>query len=356
MQCRDILVASDTPASKKMINAFGLSHKSHPCHYCSVDRDCINLPRGYTLHGSDPVGSQSEILQSIFNCRGINDKQKEIDSVDRFGFRYSEIFRLTGFNTSATSPLDPMHNSFLGLTKAFINLLFEHDLLPGEQAKIFRQTMERAGYPGHLGRIPTRIGKQLRRRPGGTSRGAGDNRKGRGKRRRREDDESSSEDEDGPWEGDDDGRKKKKKTVGNALKADHWKRILQMLPIALFNAWREPGSNNIINVTDEERSYEDWMRERHDRPRQRAGRGVADKHIESEEEDLADPPTVTMDRRKWYNAALGLTASLRILHAHFITYQEACDAVEVLALLSRSLLEMGANLTINWHAAMHYAQ
>jgi hypothetical protein len=61
-------------------------------------------------------------------------------SIQRFGFGYSEMFRLAGFNTAASSPLDPLHNSFLGITMAFVNLLFRYDLLPGPQLKIFRET------------------------------------------------------------------------------------------------------------------------------------------------------------------------------------------------------------------------
>lgn len=226
--------------------------------------------------------------------------------------------------------------------------------------RLFRETMETASYPGHLGRIPTRVGKQLRRRPGGKSGGAGKHKKTKVKRKRPASDRSSSEEEEEPQDGDGEGTKKKK-TVGGGLKADHWKRILQMLPVALFNAWRNPGTNDIINMTDEERSYQDRMREEQDRStqrqRSRANQQNDDgENSESDQEDKDQSSTVSMDRRKWYDAALGLTASLRILHAHFITYQEACDAVEVLALVSRSLLEMGAHLIINWHAAMHYVQ
>jgi hypothetical protein len=65
---------------------------------------------------------------------------------------------------------------------------------------------------------------------------------------------------------------------------------------------------------------------------------------------------VSLDRKRWYQAALGLTASLRILHAHYISYNEARDAVRLLALTAKDLIRLGAHLTINWHAAMHYAQ
>lgn len=47
VQCRLLLNASDVPATKKIIGSVGLSHNKHPCHYCSITKEDINLPEGY---------------------------------------------------------------------------------------------------------------------------------------------------------------------------------------------------------------------------------------------------------------------------------------------------------------------
>lgn len=361
VQCRVLFCSLDTPATKKLINASSYAHKTHPCHYCKLDKAGINDPLAYRVDGLPACGDQPDVLAAIFAHKGRNDAYLQ-GSVARYGFRYSEIMRLVGFNTAATSPLDPMHNSFLGLTMAFVNWLFECDLLPGTQADRFRATFETASYPGHLGRIPARVGKQLRMK---------------GKKRKRAEESEATE-----------------KKVGTGLKADHWKRILHMLPIALYNAWRDPETHGVIDITDEERSFaEDTARQRlaarnaglHARPentpglRQAAGvpfsnvpttgptvpptisstAGTEQPTLATSEEagEESQPnPNVVRDRRQWYDAALSLTAALRILHAHHISYAEARDAVRILAQTARNLIGMGAHLTINWHASMHYAQ
>lgn len=54
--------------------------------------------------------------------------------------------------------------------------------------------------------------------------------------------------------------------------------------------------------------------------------------------------------------ASGTRRVLRSLHSHYITYDEACASVDTLAVVCRKLLTLKADLTINWHAAMHYAE
>lgn len=345
MQVRVLFATSDILASKKLINAVGLAHKLHPCHLCKIDKAGLNEPRGYEPEGGGPKADISQVLQSIFQHQGVNDNFKG-GSVLKYGFRYSEIMRLVGFDPVTSSPLDPMHNSFLGLTMAFINMLFKYDLLPGTQADRFRDTFEDATYPGHLGRVPARVGKQLRKKPPLTA------------YEEKEEEETTGERKE---------KQKRNRKIGSGLKADHWKRILQMLPVALFNAWREEGTDAVIELTDEERS----MSEKDEVSSEFSSESKDED--DGEDEDVAEgaPATagkrktqggqparrkVCQDRRRWYDVAIGLTAALRILHAHQISYSEACQAVEILSTICKSLLALGAHLTINWHITMHYAQ
>jgi hypothetical protein len=153
--------------------------------------------------------------------------------------------KLVGFEPSLSSPLDPMHNSFLGLTMSFVNMLFQNDLLPDEQGVAFRNTFSAAAYPSHLGRVPGRVAEQLKRRPGQKKANepaatedefavdadserddAEMNRNlGHGKRRLRRQENGVEKEK----------RHRETKIVGG-LKADEWKRILQLLSLALLNA------------------------------------------------------------------------------------------------------------------------
>ncbi|KAJ9115763.1 hypothetical protein QFC24_006871 [Naganishia onofrii] len=104
--------------------------------------------------------------------------------------------RLTTFEPAASSVIEPMHNSYLGIVKDFTSILFHADvLMDGERTEKFGRVFKDAVYPSHLSRIPDRIREQI----------------------------------------EDTGLK----ANGANLKADQWKRLSQMLPVVAFIEWEE---------------------------------------------------------------------------------------------------------------------
>ncbi|KAH8081106.1 hypothetical protein HD553DRAFT_259885, partial [Filobasidium floriforme] len=272
------LTVSDLPATRKLSGAMGLSHKEHPCQYCDITKADIDLPSGYDWRHLPKHASAATKLQAAFQHEvGTPDERLAIE--ETYGVRYSSIARLIGFEHAKSCAPDPLHNSFLGQVRSFVTILMDNQMFEGdiegtERIDIFASYFENTDYPGHLGRIPNRIARQLV-----------------GRR-----------------------RKNTQVQVGSALTADQWKRISQLLPGALFAAWRSEGSNII---PDE------------------------DMPIDTTEEE---PRPFRRNRAVWYRIAVSLCAGLRILHAHSISIADAEGAVEV-----------SAHLTINWHIAMHYA-
>ncbi|KAJ9091490.1 hypothetical protein QFC21_007190 [Naganishia friedmannii] len=379
-----------------------------------MDLAGVNEPRGYEPNNFQSKGSSADIVSSIFEHRNSTDKDEE-GSYVKYGFRFSQLMRMVGFDPTLSSPVDPLHNSFLGLVGSFVNMLFAHELFTKEAADQFVDTFSNAIYPGHLGRIPTRIGMQLTRNvsdgqekakkgkqsakgkgkavaegpvgnndattPKGTAAAKSQKRgkqpanssapkkgqsttvppstvageatafkkaKGKGRAelpqapvaeteapspmetrgRKRKGDERKDKGPTKKPEPLNQAEQEDAKTgkLGTGIKADTWKRIAQILPVALVNAW---GMHRINDFSSETPS----VAEGPDGSRHTNG-----------------------TRSLWYQAALGLCAGLRILHAHNITYDDARMGVDILAGVAKSLLSLGAKLTINWHISMHYAE
>jgi hypothetical protein len=126
--------------------------------------------------------------------------------------------------------------------------------------------------------------------------------------------------------------KERDNKVGSGLKADHWKRILHMLPIALFNAWRIEGTDDIMDMTDEEISMRQTQADKRaakrrkaaDQARRESGQErsafAAGDAQASEGKGSTEEMGVSMSRKRWYTVAVALCASLRALHAHYISY------------------------------------
>ncbi|KAJ9091850.1 hypothetical protein QFC21_007048 [Naganishia friedmannii] len=159
-----------------------------------------------------------------------------------------------------------MHNSFLGLMKDYVERLFANGLLEGARSKEFASVFSDAIYPGHLTKIPNRIRELI---------------------------------EDIGLKG-----------SGIMLKADEWKRIMQMLPVALFKGWRDTAT------------------------------------------DAFDPSEDQVQRR--WEITIYLCRGLRGLHARRITYNEARSGVDKIAEAAKGLLKEKKVLKPKWHLAMHY--
>lgn len=298
------------------------------------------------------------MLTAIFKQKGKADSYRG-GSVADYGYRYSELVRLVGYNPAASSPIDPLHNSFLGLVMSFVNMLYYYHLLSASQSQAFVDVLTEAIYLGHLGRIPDRNGSQLHRNF--------DPKTGR-KRRQQEADErnlasqmrtthptDNTTTEDNPragFEGERTGgnpsgpegaRKKRKKPkvtdinrdyavseVGTGIKADTWKRVAQLLPPGLFAAWRAEGSDDIIQYDGEDETYPVPANPAH-------------------KFDPVDPEQLplNLNRQLWYQAALALSAGLRVLHAHHLSYDDAVLGTQTLSACATLLLSLGAHLTIN---------
>ncbi|KAH8083100.1 hypothetical protein HD553DRAFT_343093 [Filobasidium floriforme] len=357
---RLLLISCDLPAARKMTGSMGLSHKAHPCPHCGITLDQVNSLEGYTWRSlPKKPGTAATSLQAGFEYeRATPGRRFEIEQ--EYGIRFSALSRLCGFEPSDSAPTDPLHNSFLGLVKSFMNMLLKSDLFEGSiegeaRIDVFKSFFEEADYPGHLGRLPTyAIGQLVRQSVG------------------------------------------ERTHIGSGLKADQWRRVIEMLPIALYVAWRDEGTNTISDSTlDPEEDLEEVpVRGRQkgsrgrgrrksigrDSNRRSSSRGRRQRSVsvagstsscgsrksmrsDGDDAEAADPTgkedssgALILNRSRWYQAALALSAGLRLLHSHNISVDDAEAAVEDIANAARTVLSLNGHLTINWHIAMHYAR
>ncbi|KAG7531803.1 hypothetical protein FFLO_04108 [Filobasidium floriforme] len=263
---RLLLTVADLPATKKLIGAVSHAHGIHPCHHCGVYNGDLSSPIAYDWRALPPkLLSPKALLGEAFRHEDTRTSAQARLIEDTYGVRYSVLNKLIGMEHSKSAPLDHLHNLYLGLVKSFINILTQNDMFEGDiegrsRAEVFSSIFNQAQYPGHLGKLPSGVTKQMM-----SGKAAG-------------------------------------------LKADQWKRVSQLLVHALSKPRRS---------------------------------------------DEADIP-FKRNRKLWFGAAVSLCSGIRVLDSHKISLSDAEAATEDLAICARTMISLGAKLTINWHNAMHY--
>lgn len=136
LHVRVLLAACDLPAQRKLLGSVTFSHNIHPCAYCGIVKDQINEASGYVPDNLPAKAfTREELLKAAFAYEEA-DLATRRQMEDTYGVRYSvSVFmRLIGVDHGTTCPVDPLHNSFLGLVKSFVTLLWEHDLFSKSSA------------------------------------------------------------------------------------------------------------------------------------------------------------------------------------------------------------------------------
>ncbi|KAH8079625.1 hypothetical protein HD553DRAFT_254952, partial [Filobasidium floriforme] len=286
---------SDLLAAKKLIGVVSHASKMHPCHQCSTTLAEINKPAGYDWRNFR-YRSPDVLLKAAFEYeRAGRERRQELE--DRYGVRFSPLLRLLGVDHGHSSPVDGLHNSFLGIAKSLVNMLLQRRLFSpssledyiedevdeDDRIAAFVAVFEEAVYPGHLGRLPARVTKQF----------ATDREK-----------------------------------AGSGLKADQWKRIMQLLPIALFMALK--GETDQIPDRDL------------DNPSEIDAEGEVDvlANLPTLHGGIAPSQRPQPDRPKKKKAKRG----------------KRLVAVDDLSQAAQDIMASGGRLTINWHIAMHHVE
>ena len=305
VSCRLLLIASDLPAAKKMLGHVSHNSGPHPCHHCTVTTSQLQTPEAYNLESLPPC-LWKEKLKAAFEARTASaNRRKEIAKA--FGVHYTPMLKLIGFNHCWTAPPDPMHNTFLGIARAWFAMIMNSKLFSSQSRALFGAVFQNASYPSHLGRLPQRIVTQMTR-----------------------DTESSKE-----------------RRAGASLKADEWKRAMQVLPVALY-----------MGLKDSDDKIPDVELGPMPKPRGRKRKNGGDDQDQEDDEtfDDVDPLAQRRNPAEIYRITIFICCALQVLHGRSISVEDAEYATRDLSLAAKNILSMGGTLTINWHTAMHYPE
>ncbi|KAF8597814.1 hypothetical protein BDV93DRAFT_595840 [Ceratobasidium sp. AG-I] len=265
-----LMVDADIPARSKFQGVPPHNHLQRigcDCDACHAD---INRLKGYN---PEDFAFLDEFDILAISKRATESTQARDQIAADYGIRWSAFNDLPGWMPHGSAPFDPMHGLYLGLVNNFWGDVIEDGhMLSNEQKLQFEGFLAGLEWPSQIGRLPSPTTTALNRK-----------------------------------------------------KADEWRRLVSVLPFALWVAWRE-GDDSITKTA----------------PRVPG--------------QLAKKPTFKRDCQTVWDCATFLTVSLR-LFTSWVTYLPDIDRAQTyMRHFCEGLLRLGVTLKPNHHFAMHLPQ
>ncbi|KAF8987453.1 hypothetical protein BDQ17DRAFT_1393527 [Cyathus striatus] len=177
---------SDLPASRKFSGAASHSHKQHPCSFCHITHDDINLPAGYDIPNFE-LRDDFEQLKYTFKWQQARSICAQKKIFNDYGSCHSEMNYLPGWLPISSSPLDFMHN--------YYDVIQDGHLLDAPDWRKFENIINRTIWPSGIECLPDNL------------------------------------------------------AMNHSLqKADQWRRLCNIQPFILWLIWRAPNSDNISST------------------------------------------------------------------------------------------------------------
>ena len=154
-----LCVSCDSPASRKLVGF--LSHCAlkgcTKCYHEFKGKVGEKTYHGYEkrLWESRDNGTHRDHCDAI--CRAENDSQRE-KLEKKYGCRYSVLLELCYFDPIRHNAIDAMHNLYLGIAKAFFELLVEMGILTDEKLAMITRNLENMYSNSGKSWLPKNIG------------------------------------------------------------------------------------------------------------------------------------------------------------------------------------------------------
>ncbi|KAI0092819.1 hypothetical protein BDY19DRAFT_903565 [Irpex rosettiformis] len=311
-----LINSSDLPATRKLLGLRSHSSKDFMCTRCcqTIDslthEDCFD-PAKFRLR------KDWRYLKYKFQARDADaDRREEIADIK--GVRWSALDLLPGWLPAQNSPLEFMHSTFLGeIHHVMQEIIVGGGMLtarnrknkPKEKLRKFLADVE---WPGSIGRVPSKV------------------------------DEGS-------------------------LKADQWRNLVNVLPVALYCAWEVDGEipnqdaprpKATTKASKAESKKESLLKAR--RQGQRAhdpNVSIADL-VDSDDEFVLKEDKAKMSRNyaDHYNCVLDLATAILIYASHSLTPNEIDRAAKSHSRACRNWARMNCHLTPNFHLSEHHPE
>ncbi|KAH9839027.1 uncharacterized protein C8Q71DRAFT_893893 [Rhodofomes roseus] len=297
---------SDLPASRKAAGLRGPTSKEYTCTYCYLSFDALTDPKCFC---SDSLRLRDDwrYLKYAFRARDADADDREQIAEER-GVRWSALDLIPGWMPARCSPPEFMHAGYLIQIKhSFQEILVGSGLFTSRSrtdkplAKL-EQFLGSIWWPSSSGRVPHKIAE------------------------------------------------------GGSVKADQWRNLVHVLPVALYYAWEVSG---VIPDGQAPRP----------KPTTNAGKALAAKenlirsrrraHLASQPNvtkamlDAADALTISRSYREHFNNVLEFCAAIRIWGSRSISPEEVMRAHGCHARACQSWATMHCHLTPYFHLATH---
>ncbi|QRV82786.1 Transposase family tnp2 [Ceratobasidium sp. AG-Ba] len=263
-----LMTNNDSPARAKSTGRAGHAHHSSFCE-CECTHKDINTEYGYNIDAHKYM-DEEEALRLARNSLDAPNNRERQRIADEYRMRWSSFNHLPQWKPYKNAPVDLMHNLYLGIVKAIWFLLIHTYYFSASQRREFDLFMDSVEWPSGIGRLPKNLA-----------------------------------------------------TKGGLRKADEFRRLVTILPMALWSVWKDP--NDLIPDKAEP------IPESSD---------YTEDHIRS--------------RKKIFDLIVLLSAASRILASWSITLEDVNHGMRLLQRYCQGLLRLGVHLQPNHHFSMHY--
>jgi hypothetical protein len=160
IKCAVICCSSDLPAARKLCGHISAKAACHRC-YKRANYDIWNQPHfgGISNMESWFVERDHNLIRNdAINWKNCKTAERRKQHLSDTLVRWSEIYRLSYFNSVRFLVVDPMHCLFLEIAKWIVTRLWiEGERLTSQNLKIMQQLADKIDVPSDIGRIPCKI-------------------------------------------------------------------------------------------------------------------------------------------------------------------------------------------------------
>jgi hypothetical protein len=179
----EVLVnACDTMGRIKMVGGAGLASAKNFCLYCKSPLCSLAMRAGYIRHSKSqycvaclthsllkdfPMRDSDEQLHNKFLWREQDDKDHQERIFERTGVKFVILDLMPGWHASFQSPIDAMHNFFLGITCWIVKRILSASGLLSTSYRgqtpmdKWDECLKSAWFPNCYGRLPPRVSSDL---------------------------------------------------------------------------------------------------------------------------------------------------------------------------------------------------
>jgi hypothetical protein len=155
IKCAVIACCCDIPAARKLCGHYSANVSCHRCLKVARNRNFSGMDDIDEWFVAKNANSHREMALEWRKCKS-NEARKR--HAKQYHARWSEMLRLSYFDSIRFLPVDPMHNLFIGIASFIVKRLWlGHGKINMEDLTKIQKNMNNIHPPSEIGRIPHKI-------------------------------------------------------------------------------------------------------------------------------------------------------------------------------------------------------